>query len=94
MIKTEIQQIWNTEIEILTGDIKQTINFIENKCDDETFCRIGEVFEDVAELTQIKAFVAAIKRRAEKISDAEQRRIVEVDIRFADETLLNILNKN
>ena len=48
--------------EILTRDITQTINFIENDCDDDTFCRIGEVFDDVAEITQSKEFLAAIKR--------------------------------
>ena len=79
-----IEQCWKKETEILSRDIAQTINFIENECDDETFCWIGEVFEDVAEITQSKEFVAAIKRRAEKISDEQERRSVQVDVRYAE----------
>ena len=84
-----IEQCWNKETEVLTRDIAQTINFIENECDDEIFCWIGEVFYDVAELTQSKEFVAAIKRRAEKVVDAEERRSVKVDVSFAEDSLLD-----
>lgn len=79
-----IEQCWNKELEIITRDLKQTINFIENECDDETFCWIGEVFDEVADRTQSKEFVAAIKRRAAKVVDAEERRSVEVDVRYAE----------
>ena len=79
-----IEQCWNKETEVLTRDIAQTINFIENECDDDTFCWIGEVFEDVAEITQSKEFVSAIKRRAAKVVDDEERRSVEVDVRYAE----------
>ena len=79
-----IQKCWDEETKILTRDIAQTINFSENECDDDTFCWIGEVFEDVAEITQSKEFVAAIKRRAAKVVDAQQRRLVEVDVRYAE----------
>ena len=79
-----IEQCWNKEIEILTRDISQTINFIENECDDDTFCWIGEVFDEVADRTQSKEFVDAIKRRAAKVVDDEERRSVEVDVRYAE----------
>ena len=79
-----IEQCWKKETEILTRDISQTINFIENECDDDTFCWIGEVFDDVADITQSKEFVAAIKRRADKIVDAEDRSRVAVDVRYAE----------
>ena len=79
-----IQKCWNEETKILSRDMTQTINFIENECDDDTFCWISEVFEDVAEITQSKEFVAAIKRRAEKVVDAEERRSVQVDVRYAE----------
>jgi len=41
----------------------------------------------VAEITQSKEFVAAIKRRAEKVVDAEERRSVQVDVRYAEDSL-------
>ena len=64
-----IEKCWDQEKEILLRDISKTIEFIETECDDETFCWIGEVFEDVAEITQSKEFVTAIKKRAEKYMD-------------------------
>ena len=79
-----IEQCWNKETEILCRDMAETINFIENECDDKTFCWIGEVFEDVADRTQSKEFIAAIKKRAEKVIDAKKRRSVETDIRYAE----------
>lgn len=84
----DIQKMWDKEIEILCRDMTETINFIENECDDNTFCWIGEVFDDVAAQTQSKEFVAAIKKRAEKIIDADERRKVEVDISFAEDNIL------
>lgn len=68
-----IEQCWKKETEILSRDMAQTINFIENECDDETFCWIGEVFDDVAARTQSKEFVAAIKKRAAQVVDAKER---------------------
>lgn len=82
-----IEQCWKKETEILTRDISQTINFIENECDDDTFCWIGEVFNEVADRTQSKEFVSAIKRRATKVVDVEELRSVEVDVSFAEKTL-------
>ena len=82
-----IQKCWDAETKILSRDMAQTINFIENECDDETFCWIGEVFEDVAEITQSKEFVTVIKRRVEKVVDAQDRRSVQVDVRYAEDSL-------
>ena len=84
-----LEQCWNKEIEILTRDLAKTISFIENECDDDTFCWIGEVFEDIAEITQNKEFVATIKRRAEKVVDEQDRRSVQVDVRYAEDSLLD-----
>ena len=84
-----IQKCWDKETEILTRDIAQTINFIEKECDDYTFRWIGEVFDDVTEITQSKEFVAAIKIRAEKVVDAEERHSVKVDVSFAEDSLLD-----
>ena len=78
------QKCWDEEIKILSRDMSETINFIKNECSDEIFCWIGEVFEDIAEITQSKEFITAIKNRAEKIIDEESRHSVETDIRYAE----------
>ena len=78
------EKCWEEEINLLTRDMAETIKFIENECDDETFYWISEVFEDIAAKTQNIEFVEAIKRRAEKMIDDEQRHSVETDIRYAE----------
>ena len=78
-----VQKCWDVETEILSRDMAETINFIENECDDETFCWIGEVFEDVADRTQSKDFLVAITKRAAKVVNPEARRSVETDVRYA-----------
>jgi len=50
--------------------------------------KISEIFDDVAAQTQSKEFVDAIKKRAEKIVDAEERRRVEVNISFAENNII------
>ena len=84
-----IEQCWKKEIEILSRDMAATINFIENDCDDETFCWLGEVFENVADRTQSKDFIAAIKKRAARVTDPEERRSVETDISYAEDRIDN-----
>ncbi len=84
-----IDKCWEKEVEILTRDMAATINFIENECDDETFCWIGEVFYEVVAKTQSKDFFEAIKRRAAKVVDDEERRCVEVDLEHAGYELLD-----
>lgn len=84
------QKCWDEETAMLLRDMNQTINFIENECDDNTFCWVGEIFEDVAEqaeLNQSEEFIAAIKKRAQKIIDDKDRRSVEIDISFAEDRL-------
>ena len=60
-----------------------TIDFIENDCDDETFCWMGEVFDEIAERTQNKEFLIVITRRAAKVVDPEERHNVETNVRYA-----------
>lgn len=50
--------------------------------------KISEVFEDVAERIQSKEFVVAIKERAKKVVNDEERRSVYVDISFAEEKII------
>ena len=85
MIKSEIIEVI---VRRLAFDTEDYINI--QKCWDketEILCWIGEVFDDVAGLTQSKEFVAAIKRRAEKVVDAEERRSVKIDVSFAEDSL-------
>ena len=83
-----IQKCCDKEIEILTRDIKKTIDFIENKCSNDTFYWISEVFDEVAKITQSKEFITAIKNRVKFIKDAEMRRSIETNIIFAEDEIL------
>lgn len=88
-----IEQCWRKETELLSRNMSETLNFIENECDDETFCWLGEVFEDVAEHTQSRDFIAAVKKRAAKVADDEDRRGVETDISYAEDRLFALIGE-
>ena len=87
------EKIWDEETEILSRDMAVTIDFIENDCDDETFYWLGEVFEDVAERTQSREFITAIKKRAAKVIDAQKRRSIETDISYAEDRLFALIGE-
>ena len=61
-----LEQCWNEETEILSGNIDETISFIENECTGEEFILLSEVFEDVAERTHSRRLIAALRKTAEK----------------------------
>ena len=84
-----LQKCWDKEIEILSRNMSETIFFIENECSDEIFCWIGEIFDDVVEITQSKEFLEAIKKRASKIIDEKSRRFIETDIRYAENRFIS-----
>lgn len=62
------EKCWKEMIDILSFNIYDTINYIKNDCTDEEFFWISSVFDDVAEITQSKDFVQAVRNRLSKIT--------------------------
>ncbi len=74
---------WEAEIKQFTADIDEAIAFIENECTDEELYWLGEVFDDIMEKTLSKEFLAALRRRAEKVTDPKYKKDILEDIRTA-----------
>ena len=64
-----VKQCWDEEIAILSRNIEDTIAFLENDCTADEFSWLSEVFDDVAEKTQSRAFVDCLYKVAKKFPD-------------------------
>lgn len=62
------EKCWKEMIDILSFNIYDTINYIKTDCTDEEFFWISSVFDDVAEITQSKDFVQAVRNRLSKVT--------------------------
>lgn len=60
------EECWKEEIEILSADIDQTIDFLLNRCTGEEFVWLSEVFEEVQERTVAEKLKQCIYKVAEK----------------------------
>lgn len=83
-----IYDCWMQETNILSENIQETIFFIENKCTDEEFYWISEVFEDISYKTQSTEFISCIKNRLNKISDKSLIESIQTDIEFAEAVII------
>lgn len=78
------------EIEILTEDVDETIEFIKNKCDDETLLWMSEVFEEIIEKTQSKELLQTLLERSNKVVDEDDRKEILQEVVYAEGHLNNV----
>lgn len=62
----EQEKCWKEMTDILSNDVPSAIHFLENECTEEEFYWLSPVFEDVAEKTQSKEFIQALRDRLAK----------------------------
>ncbi len=68
-----IEQCWKCLVDILSGNVPETIDYVLNFCSDEELYWISEVFEDIAEKTQSKELVRALRMRFERVTSESYR---------------------
>lgn len=78
------------EIEILTEDVDETIEFIKNKCDDETLLWMSEVFEEIIEKTQSKELLQTLLEQSNKVVDEDDRKDILQEVGYAEGHLNNV----
>ncbi|MBU0279123.1 hypothetical protein [Gemella sp. zg-1178] len=76
-------ECWKKEVEILTEDINETIEFVKNKCDDYTLFWMSEVFEDIIEKTKSKELLQVILERANRAIDENNRKEILKEVEYA-----------
>ena len=53
-------------IDVLSNDIKDTINYLKNDCTAEEFIFVSELFDEIVEKTQSKEFIDCLYEVANK----------------------------
>ncbi len=83
-----IDQCWKKEVEILTRDLKDTINFFDNECTADDLYWISEVFDELVEATQSRELIACLYRAAAKYPEESEENYIFRDIKWAEEGYL------
>lgn len=65
------EECWNAEIQMLTDDLNNTLNFFEYECSDIDFFWLSEVFERVSKIFQNKVFVDVLRKRLSNVHREE-----------------------
>ena len=63
-----LEESWKRITAILSEDVIETIDFINNDCTDEEFFWLSEVFSDVSEVVQSKQFVETLRSRLARVN--------------------------
>ncbi|MBQ7529859.1 hypothetical protein IJT10_08200 [bacterium] len=83
-----VEQCYKEEINILSRNIEDTINFLENECTADEFSWLSEVFDDVAQKTQSRKFVSCLNKIANKFSEECKKYRIDRAIQYAEEALI------
>ena len=82
-----VEQCMKEEIEMLSRNIDDTIAFLETDCTADEFSWLSEIFDDVAEKTQSRAFVDCLYRVAEKYPETCAEYHIDRVIMYAEGAL-------
>lgn len=69
-----IKQCWDEALKLISENVDEAIDFVENEASDEEVYWLSEILCDVYDATKNEATVEAFKMRADKMSDAEMKR--------------------
>ena len=84
-----VKKCWQEEIEILSRNIDDTIVFLENDCTADEFSWLSEVFDDVAEKPQSRAFVDCLYKVAKKYPETCKEYYIDRVLVYCEGALLN-----
>ncbi len=74
---------WQKEIDILSSNVDDTIQFIQRDCTDEEMHWLGEIFDELIEETQSLNLLKCLHERAERIQDEHLREEALEDVQNA-----------
>ena len=84
-----IELCWKKEVEILTRNIDDTINYLDNECTADEFSWISEVFDELVEATQSRELIACFYRVAAKYPEESEKYYIVRHIQMAEDYLLD-----
>lgn len=68
-----IEDYWKAAVEMFTKDTAAAVSFLQNDCDDEELFWLSEIFEEIAEQTQSREFISALRCRLAKVTRENYR---------------------
>jgi hypothetical protein len=75
-------------IELLTKNINETIEFLDNDCTGNQFVWMSEIFEEIAQKTQNREFIQCLYRTADRFpAETKEYNIISF-IKFAEEFIV------
>ena len=83
----ETDRYWKLETDLLSKNINDTIDFLDDDCTADEFSWISEIFDDIVEKTQSKEFIECLWRIADKFPEECEKYHVHASIQFAEELL-------
>ena len=89
-----IEKLWEEEIEALSFNVEETIDFIKSRCTANEFIWLSEVFEEVAEKTQSIEFVNCLYDVAKKYPSETKEYIQDRNKSMQDGNLYEFLNNS
>lgn len=63
-----IEDYWKAAIEMFTKDVAATIIFLQTDCNDEELYWLSEIFEGIAEQTQSRELIEALRSRLARVT--------------------------
>ncbi len=76
---------WDKELKVILADLDLSIRFIREACTDEELYWLGEIYNDIMDKTRHKAFLQALRERAQRVENPEWKKDILIDIRDAAE---------
>ena len=64
---------WDEMISVFSEDMAKTIRFLETECTASEYSWLSEIFEDIAEKTQSRDFIATLRRLAVKYPEETEK---------------------
>ncbi len=77
--------LWEDEVKIICANMEESIRFIREDCTDEELYWLGEIYNDIMDKTRHKAFLQALRERAQRVENPEWKKDILIDIRDAAE---------
>ena len=63
------EELWKKEVQVVTEDINETINYLKTECTKDEFVWLSEIFSDVMQVVPSKEFIDELYVMAKKYPD-------------------------
>lgn len=74
-------------VDLLSDDVSQTIDYINNECTEEQFIQMSEIFDELIEKTKSYELLTSLRLAAQKYPSATQKYNIDYFIDSAEEYL-------